>query len=207
MATTAKTHVTSGTPIWMHHFINVFHLLVASSCLTELRTGRPGWIPDRSRDFSLRHHFQTGCGAHPASYPMETGVLSSGTKRPGREANHSSHLVTSFCADLYLYSPIRLNGVVLLHRDRFTVFLSWRCTCTLGWAAWVGDQPFAIPETRRAPRSGAAGRLGFVAGDVVRPAARRLLGLFHPLALQPGVDQYCCNPSQSCLSVRQHELP
>jgi hypothetical protein len=26
---------------------------------------------------------------HPVSYPMDTGALSPGVKRPGREANHS----------------------------------------------------------------------------------------------------------------------
>jgi hypothetical protein len=36
------------------------------------------------QDFSLRRNFQTGCGAHPVSDPMGTGV-----KRPGREPNHS----------------------------------------------------------------------------------------------------------------------
>jgi hypothetical protein len=39
--------------------------------------------------FSLRHNVQTDSGAHPASYPRATGVLSSGVKRPGREADHS----------------------------------------------------------------------------------------------------------------------
>jgi hypothetical protein len=40
-------------------------------------------------DFTLHHNVQTGSGAHPASYPMSTGVLSWGVKWPGREANHS----------------------------------------------------------------------------------------------------------------------
>jgi hypothetical protein len=30
-----------------------------------------------------------GSGAHPASYPVGTGALSPGIKRPGREADHS----------------------------------------------------------------------------------------------------------------------
>jgi hypothetical protein len=32
---------------------------------------------------------QTGSGAHPASYPKGTSALSSGLKRPEREADHS----------------------------------------------------------------------------------------------------------------------
>jgi len=39
--------------------------------------------------FSHYHHVQTGSGAHPASYPSGTGVLSLGVKQEGREANHS----------------------------------------------------------------------------------------------------------------------
>jgi hypothetical protein len=40
-------------------------------------------------DFYLCHNVQTGSGAHPASYPIGTGVRSSGVKRPGHEADHS----------------------------------------------------------------------------------------------------------------------
>jgi hypothetical protein len=48
-----------------------------------------GWkagfrFPVGSRDFSLLHNFQIGCGAHPASYPAGTGGFF-----PGREADHS----------------------------------------------------------------------------------------------------------------------
>jgi hypothetical protein len=35
------------------------------------------------------HVVQTGFGAHPASYPIGIGTLSSGVKRPGHEAGHS----------------------------------------------------------------------------------------------------------------------
>jgi hypothetical protein len=49
-----------------------------------------GSIPDRGDDviFSLHHHVQTDSGAHPASYPVGTGTLT-----PGREADHSRHLM------------------------------------------------------------------------------------------------------------------
>jgi hypothetical protein len=45
-----------------------------------------------ARDFSLLRSIQTGSGAHLASYPMGTGALSPGVKRPGRETDHSSPL-------------------------------------------------------------------------------------------------------------------
>jgi hypothetical protein len=38
---------------------------------------------------SLLHVVQAGSGAHPASYPIDTGGSSPGVKRPGREADHS----------------------------------------------------------------------------------------------------------------------
>jgi hypothetical protein len=37
----------------------------------------------------LRHHVQARSGAHPSCYPMNTGALSPGIKRPGRETVHS----------------------------------------------------------------------------------------------------------------------
>jgi hypothetical protein len=46
--------------------------------------------PAGAKGFSSNLCVQTGSGAHPASCPMGTGVLSSGVKaRPGRNANHS----------------------------------------------------------------------------------------------------------------------
>jgi hypothetical protein len=38
---------------------------------------------------SLLHVVQTGSGVHPNSYTMDTGALSSGVKRQGREGDHS----------------------------------------------------------------------------------------------------------------------
>jgi hypothetical protein len=67
-------------------------------------------------DFSLRHHIQTGSGAHPASYPMGiTGALTPGVKRPECEANHSSpssaEVKNTWSSTATL--PIRLHCVVL----------------------------------------------------------------------------------------------
>jgi hypothetical protein len=41
------------------------------------------------KSFSPKHCVYTGSGVHPASYPVGTGVLTSGEKQSGREANHS----------------------------------------------------------------------------------------------------------------------
>jgi hypothetical protein len=46
------------------------------------------------QNFTLLHSVQTESGAHPASYPIAIDVLSSGVKRPGREADHSPPLTT-----------------------------------------------------------------------------------------------------------------
>jgi hypothetical protein len=40
-------------------------------------------------DFSILHTVQTSSEAHPAFYPMGTGALSTGVKRPWREADNS----------------------------------------------------------------------------------------------------------------------
>jgi hypothetical protein len=63
-----------------------FHLIRDSSDSTNYATGK--YIALLNGNFL--HVVQTGCGAHPASYPMGTGTLSPGAKRQGREADHSS---------------------------------------------------------------------------------------------------------------------
>jgi hypothetical protein len=46
--------------------------------------------PTGAEDFSFSPCVQTGSGAHPASYPMDTGgFLPGGKARPGRDADHS----------------------------------------------------------------------------------------------------------------------
>jgi hypothetical protein len=69
-----------------------------------LRAGRSGdWIPVGAR-FSAP--FQTGCGAHPASYTMWTGSFP-GVKWPGRGVDHppSYSAEVTERVQLYLYSP------------------------------------------------------------------------------------------------------
>jgi hypothetical protein len=68
-------------------------------------------------NFSLRHHVQTGSGAHPASYPMGPGssFRGRGEKRLWREADHSSpsSAVVKGGVELYLHSPILLHDMML----------------------------------------------------------------------------------------------
>jgi len=58
--------------------------------VTRLRAERSG-IRIRSRigDFYLLLNVQTGPMANTASYSMDSGVLSPGIKRPGRDIDHS----------------------------------------------------------------------------------------------------------------------
>jgi hypothetical protein len=46
-------------------------------------------FPPESRGFSVLHRVQTGVGAHPASYPMDTEECFKGVKRPRRETDYS----------------------------------------------------------------------------------------------------------------------
>jgi hypothetical protein len=58
---------------------------------------------------------RTALGARPASYPMGTGDLSPGIKRPEREADHSSPSSAEVknASSYTSTTPIRLHGVVL----------------------------------------------------------------------------------------------
>jgi hypothetical protein len=66
----------------------------------------------------LHHRVHNGSEAHPASYPMDTGALSLGVKRPGRETDHSSPS-SAEVKNAWSYTstpPIRLHGVVISYR-------------------------------------------------------------------------------------------
>jgi hypothetical protein len=74
-----------------------------------------------AEDFSSSLCIQTGSGAHPASYPMGTGVLSPGGKaRPGRDADHSPPSSAEVKDELELYflfphvPPWRVAGQLYL---------------------------------------------------------------------------------------------
>jgi hypothetical protein len=63
--------------------------------------------PEQTKDFSSNLCFQIGSGAHPASCPMGTGgPFPGGKARPGRDADHSPHLVLrSWMSRSYTTSP------------------------------------------------------------------------------------------------------
>jgi hypothetical protein len=53
----------------------------ATSWMTKESEFESWW----GQEFSLLHVVQTGSGVYPTSYPMGTGALSLGVKRPGSE--------------------------------------------------------------------------------------------------------------------------
>jgi hypothetical protein len=70
-------------------------------------------IPARE-NFYLLHSVQTSSWANPASYPVGTGGSFPWLKGPEREAHHSPPTNAEIKnSELYLHSPIYLNGIVL----------------------------------------------------------------------------------------------
>jgi hypothetical protein len=65
-----------------------------------------------ARDVSLLSSVQTGSGAHPASYPMDTGGSFPGVKRPMREAEQSPPSSAEIKSGGAL-PPVLLHGVML----------------------------------------------------------------------------------------------
>jgi hypothetical protein len=70
-----------------------------------------GSVPGKS--FSLLHSVQTGYGAYPAFYSMDTGGSFPWVKTPRSEAYHSHLTSAEIMVELYLHTPIRLHAVVL----------------------------------------------------------------------------------------------
>jgi hypothetical protein len=65
-----------------------------------------------AKEFSCSLCVQTGSGAHPASCTMGTGGLFRGDKaRPGRDADHSPHLVLRMSRSYTSSPPKRIRGV------------------------------------------------------------------------------------------------
>jgi hypothetical protein len=93
-------------------------------CFYTLRAGRPGIDSRQGHDFSLLHSIQTGSGTHTASYPMNTGHLSPGVKRPGREGDHLQLVQRLRVVEPYLHSPICLHGIVLNYIIKYPLRLS-----------------------------------------------------------------------------------
>jgi hypothetical protein len=71
------------------------------------------WFLVEARDFSPIHNVQTGYGAHPASYMMNTGPCFHGVR--GVKLTTRLHLVPKLkVVELYLRSPLHFWGVVLI---------------------------------------------------------------------------------------------
>jgi hypothetical protein len=72
-------------------------------------------FPVWAGNFYLHHRALNVSGAHPGFHTMSTGVFSLGVKRSGHEADHSpsSSAEIKEWVELYLHSPMCLNGVVL----------------------------------------------------------------------------------------------
>jgi hypothetical protein len=79
--------------------------------------------PTGTGNFSLHHRVQNGSGAHPASYPMDSGGSFPGSKTAGVWSwpLPSSAEVKEW-VELYLHSPSTplWRGAQLKHRDNFT---------------------------------------------------------------------------------------
>jgi hypothetical protein len=91
--------------------------------------------PAGAKDFSSSLCVQIGSGAHPASCTMGTGgPFPGGKARPGRDADHSPHLVSrSWMSRSYTSSPpsafMACRGTALISRK-----ISW-----VGDVAWIGE--------------------------------------------------------------------
>jgi hypothetical protein len=73
------------------------------------------WFPAGAGNFSLHHGVQNGSGAHPASYPMGIRGSFPGGKAAGAWGwPPPSSAEVKECVELYLHSPIRFHGVVLI---------------------------------------------------------------------------------------------
>jgi len=73
-------------------------------------------FPSEAGSFYVHHRsFQTGSGAHSASYPNGTGFSFPGLKRPGRKADiHPPPSAEVKNAWNYTYTPaVRIDGVVI----------------------------------------------------------------------------------------------
>jgi hypothetical protein len=60
-----------------------------SRCSVGLRTERPGSIPGRCKIFVFSTAFRPALGPTQTTIQWVLGALSTGVKRPAREANHS----------------------------------------------------------------------------------------------------------------------
>jgi hypothetical protein len=105
--------------------------------------------------------FQTGSGAHPASYPMGTGgPFPGGKARPGRDADHSPppSAITSMACSGTAYIAIWHSVIFwffmsISHPRNFSVTCVTQVALTLGCrrnsrSGWVGLGGARQPEVR-----------------------------------------------------------
>jgi hypothetical protein len=97
----------------MLHVINVY--IYSRDSSVGIATGYGlddrGWgvrFPARDGNFYLLHRVQNGSGPTQPPVQWVQGALSSGVKRPGREADHSSPSAKVKNAWRYTSTPIRL---------------------------------------------------------------------------------------------------
>jgi hypothetical protein len=83
------------------------------------------WIvfqfPAGARDFSLLQSMHTGCGSHPASYSMRTGVYSPGVKPMVRKPDHS-FLSSDNAENLWSYTSTPTHDFMAGIRTRLLSF-------------------------------------------------------------------------------------
>jgi hypothetical protein len=124
---TASFVAIGNSPLNMCVFLSVLNILKSSdsSVGIALGYGLDDWgskvrFPAGAGNFSLHRCVQNGSEAHPASYTMGTGGSFHGGKPTGA---WSWPLTSIWCrgqewVELYLHSPVRLNGVVLSKAER-----------------------------------------------------------------------------------------
>jgi hypothetical protein len=106
--------------------------LCSSQYNDESRSWTTGvWFPAEAGICSIRHRVQTGMGPTQPPTQWETGTLSRGVKRPGREANHSP--VSSVkvkngwsCTSTPQY--VFMAWYLVKHGDNFTLPVHLQCT-------------------------------------------------------------------------------
>jgi len=113
------TKLVEGYKLWNSSPYNNRAGVVSVSTVTRQWAGRPGFDFWQGQGF-FSHHVQTGSGAHPASYTMETS--SQGVKWPVREADHSPSTSVEIknvwrysSSSRYVFMAYRL----FKHRDNF----------------------------------------------------------------------------------------
>jgi hypothetical protein len=93
------------------------------ACPVNIVTQDSGFESQSDRDFSLLHSVQTGSGAHPASYRINSGALSLTVKRPGLESE-SSPLLSVEVKNMWRYTFTPAYALIawclINHREKIT---------------------------------------------------------------------------------------